>query len=143
LRGEAKLKKFLSIAITLLSCAFPQIAASQEMQPGLYDSTTALEMTDGKKQTNQDQDCITAKDIADGLTKIGIESDTDCKVQDLVKGSSKITYRMVCADGGKKLVSDVVGTFTASSYDFTIKPASAGALFKSINVKGKRLGVCK
>ncbi len=137
------MKKLLSIAIFLITGAVIAPAVGQEMQPGLYASTTEIELANGKKQTNQDQDCITAKEIADGLTKIGIESDTDCKVQNLVKGSGKVTYRMACEDGSKKLLTDVVGTYTATSYDFTIKPVSSGAAIKSMSVKGKRLGVCK
>ncbi|MBL8522990.1 MAG: DUF3617 family protein [Betaproteobacteria bacterium] len=137
------MKKLPLFVASLLVPGFFHQAGAQEMQPGLYTSTVTMEMTDGKKQVTDDQDCITPKDIADGLTRIGIEADTDCKIQNFAKDNGRITYRLACEDGSKKLLSDVVGTYTTNSYEFTIKPASSGVIFKLMSVKGKRLGVCK
>ncbi len=141
---EEKMNKrflaFITLALFVFSAPF---AGAAEMQPGEYASTNTVEMANGQKKTFPGQDCLTAKDIADGLTKVGIESDNDCKVQNLVKGNGKITYRLVCEEDGKKQLADVAGTYTANSYDFAIKSASPGAAFKSIHVAGKRLGACK
>ena len=131
------------VTIFILGVLAAQRAGAEEMQPGQYASTNVIEMSNGQKRTFQERDCITAKDIAGGLTKIGLESDSDCKVQNLVKGNGKITYRMICEEDGKKQVAEVVGTYTANSYEFVIKAVSPGPGFKAISASGKRLGVCK
>ena len=130
---------FLACTVSLL----PVFADAQEMQPGMYATTATMQLAGGGPKTFQDKDCITAKDIAGGLTKIGIESDTECKVQNLLKGGGKINYRLQCEEDGKKQVSDVVGTYTADSFDFAIKASGDNTPYKSIRVKGKRVGACK
>jgi hypothetical protein len=136
------MRRFFTVtAFTLLVCS-ARLASAEEMQPGQYASTNVVELVNGKKNTFQARECITAKDIADGLTKVGIESDGGCKVQDLVKGNGKITYRLICEEDGKKQLAEVVGTYTASSYEFAIKAAAPGAGYRSISVTGKRLGPC-
>lgn len=131
-----------SLALSLLLYSFALVAGAQEMQPGMYASTTVLELADGQTKTKQVQDCITPKDIADGLISIGFASDPACKVQNYKKADGKISYRLSCKDGKKKLDSDVVGSYTADSYNFTIKPAIGSTAYTSINAKGWRSGVC-
>lgn len=132
-----------SLALSFLLYSFALVAGAQEMQPGMYASTTTLELANGQKKTKQVQECITPKDIADGLLNIGIESDPACKVQNYAKSPGKISYRLACKEGQKKLDSDVVGSYTANSYNFVIKPAAKGTAFKSVTVKGWRTGECK
>lgn len=136
-------RRFLSVTTFTLLFFTPQLARAEEMQPGEYASTGVFESANGQKRTLQDRDCVTAKDIADGMTKLGIERDDVCKVQNLVKGNGKISYRLVCEEDGQKWSAEVVGTYTANSYEFAMKATSPGPGAKSINVTGKRLGPCK
>lgn len=135
--------KLFAIAICALFSLIADHADAEDMQPGMYASTNAVELANGQKRVHPDKECITAKDIADGLTKVGIESDGDCKAQNLVKGNGRITYRLVCEEDGKKQLADVVGTYTANSYEFAIKAVTPGSGYKAINVSGKRIGACK
>lgn len=138
------MKTFAAVLITCLSALMPVFAGAQEMQPGIYATTATMQLPGGAPKSFQDKDCITAKDIAGGLTKIGIESDTECKVQSLTKGGGKISYRLLCEEGGKKQVSDVTGTYTADSFDFAIKTSAAKDVpSRSMRVTGKRIGACK
>ncbi len=129
-----------SLALSALLYPLALTAGAQEMQPGMYASTTVLELATGQKQTRQVQECITPKDIADGLINVGFVPDPACKVQNYKNVAGKISYRLSCKDGKKKLDSDVVGTYTADSY-FEIKPAS-GSTYTSITAKGWRTGAC-
>ena len=136
--------KFIASALlTVTSALLSTFAGAAEMQPGMYATTATMELPGAAPKTFQDKDCITEKDLAGGLTRIGIESDTDCKVQNLVKGGGKISYRLQCEEDGKKQVSDVAGTYTADSFDFAIKASGDNTPYKSMRVKGKRIGACK
>ena len=119
------------------------LARAEEMQPGQYVSINVIELANGQKRTHEARECLTAKDIADGLTKVGVERDNDCKARDLVKGKGKITYRLVCEEDGTKWSAEVVGTYTAGSYEFVLKAASPGPGIRSIKASGKRLGACR
>ena len=132
-----------SLVLSFLLYFFTLAVSGQEMQSGLYASTTVLELANGEKKSKQIEDCITPKDIADGLTNISIQSDPACKVQNYSKSGGKISYRLACKDGRKKLDSDVAGSFTKDSYNFAIKPSASGTSFKSITVKGWRTGPCE
>lgn len=135
--------KFFTIVICALFSLVVGHAFAEDMQPGRYASSNVLELANGQKRVHPAEECITAKDIADGLTKVGIEGDADCKVQNLVKGNGKITYRLICEEDGKKQLSDVVGNVTANSYDFSVKAVTPGSAYKAITVTGKRIGACK
>ena len=135
--------KFFVIAVCALFSLAASHADAQDMQPGMYASINAVELANGQKRAHPGEECITAKDIADGLAKVGIEGDADCKVQNLVKGNGKITYRLVCEEDGKKQLADVSGNYTANSYEFSIKAVTPGPGYKAINVTGKRIGECK
>jgi hypothetical protein len=137
------IRRFFTVTTVALLVLSAQLARAEEMQPGQYASTNVVEMANGRISTFQLQECITAEDIADGLTKVGIESDGGCKVQNLVKGNGKIAYRLTCEEDGKKQLAEVVGTYTANSYEFAIKAASPGSGYKSIKATGKRLGACR
>jgi hypothetical protein len=131
------------IATFFLFAMSVAIASAQDMQPGMYSQNISLEPASGPARNFQDKECLTPKDVSDGLTRIGIESDTECKVQNLVKGGGKISYRLICEEDGKKLPSDVSGTYSTDSYDFVVRNTSGYGPYKVIRVKGKRSGPCK
>ena len=134
--------RFFTVTTFTLCVFSAPLANAEEMQPGQYASVNVVEMANGEMKTFQERQCITAKDIADGLTKVGIENDGACNAQNLVKANGKITYRLVCEADGKKQLADVVGTYTANSYEFSIKAASPGPEHKSISLTGRRIGAC-
>ena len=132
----------VSIFLVASAISFPDCDA-QELQPGMYATTATTELVSGPPRIFQDKDCITAQDIASGLTKVGIESDSDCKAQNLTKGGGKITYRLSCEESGDKHAVDVVGTYSADSFNFTIKSVGKNPQYRSLKINGKRIGACK
>ncbi len=130
----------LSVAAVLVLLATP--ARGQEMQPGMYATTTVMDGAVDARAV-QDKDCITAKDIVEGLTKLGIESDSQCKAANFTKGNGKVRYQLVCEEDGRKQIADVAGNYTATSFEFVVKPQGKDSLFRNITIKGKRIGSCK
>ena len=131
--------------LTLIAFVLPFSCAAmaQEMQPGTYETSVTIEMLNGPPGSFQDKDCVTAKEIAEGLTKIGIESDAECKVENLVKGGGKISYRLLCQEDGQKQIAAVSGTYRSDAFEFAVKPETRNTRFKSLRIKGRRVGICK
>lgn len=132
------------ILLTMTLAAAAVSAGAQELQPGQYATTAVVQMPDGKPEVSQDSDCITAEDIAGGLTKLGIEKEagSSCKVENLKQGGGKLSYTTVCVEKGKKDYVDVAGTYTSNTFDFTVRARDPKAIIKAVNVKGKRTGAC-
>jgi hypothetical protein len=91
-----------------------------------------------------DEDCVTQQDINDGLTKVGIEKDSSCKVENFKRSPGKVSFRQVCAENGSKSTNDVTGTMSGDAFDFQIISNSAQMGNKSFRTRivGKRIGNC-
>jgi len=133
----------LVLAAVLASIAFA--APAQEMQPGKYRTSVTTDLPAMKGRTMTDEDCITAKDIADGLSKVGIEKDTDCKVSGLQRSPGKVSYRLACTEDGQKSTGEVTGTMGTDSFDFrfVMTGPQAGGKAVATRVTGKRIGACR
>jgi hypothetical protein len=118
--------------------ALPAFAAAETLQPGLYRSTS---VSPGEKPETS-EDCVTQKDIDEGLSGLGAGKDASCKVQDLKRGASSVSYRTVCSSNGMNIASQVKVAFTRDTFDMDLAMTVAGETQK-IHVKGKRIGACR
>ena len=126
----------LPAALLALALAFPALADT--MQPGLYRATT---VTAGEKPETSEE-CITQKDIDDGLSGLGASGDASCKVHDFKRGANQVSYRNVCNANGVNMTSQVLIKFTRDAFDMNLGMTVAGEK-TDIHVTGKRVGACK
>jgi hypothetical protein len=135
----------MRIPVAIVLATFCLAASAQEMQPGRYRTTVTSDIPGMKGRTMTDEDCITAKDIADGLTKAGVEKEAECKVSDFRRSPGKVGYKLACTEDGQKSAGDVSGTMTADSFDFrfTLAGPATGGKPTATRVVGKRIGACK
>lgn len=129
-----------AVALAALSFA----ASAQEMQPGKYRTTLTSDIPAMKGRPMTDEDCFTAKEIADGLTKVGIEKESECKVSDFKRSPGRVSYRLACTEDGNKTSGSADGTFTSDSFDFRIVMAGpqTGGKPVATRITGKRVGAC-
>jgi hypothetical protein len=120
----------------ILALSLPALA--ETMQPGMYRSTS---VSPGEKPETSEE-CVTQKDIDDGLSALGASRDGSCKVQDFKRGSNDVSYRSVCAANGVNMASDVKVAFTRDSFRMNLAVNVGGETTK-IHVEGKRIGPCK
>jgi hypothetical protein len=118
--------------------SLPALSMAATLQPGLYRSTS---QSPGEKPDTS-EDCVTQKDIDDGLTNLGAAREENCKVQDLKRGASNISYRMVCTGNGVSATQQVKLAYTSDTYDMDLTLSVAGET-STFHVTGKRIGACK
>jgi hypothetical protein len=118
--------------------ALPAFAFAETMQPGMYRSTSVVP---GEKPETSEE-CVTQKDIDDGLSALGASRDASCKVQDSKRGANSVSYRTACSANGMNVTSDVKVAFTRDTFDMNLAMTVAGETTK-IRVSGKRIGPCK
>lgn len=130
------------LAAPFLAAALP-IAALADMQPGQYRTTVTSDIPGDK--TEVQTHCVTQKDIDSGLTEMGVQKSSECKVADFKKTSSSVSYRVTCggANGGVG-EQKVAGTFSSDGFDlamqFQLEPKGKP---NTIHMVGKRIGACK
>ena len=127
--------------VILLAAAlsFPAYAMAQAMQPGLYRGTVE---SPGEKPEKKEE-CITQKDIDEGLSGLNADSGASCKVQDMKRGPGSVSYRTVCADAGTKATTQVKGTFTRDSFDMDLAMSVNADPPIKFHITGKRIGECR
>jgi hypothetical protein len=133
-------------ALLLIALAVPlAAAAAQDLRPGRYRTTMTSDLPALAGKPMIDEDCITQKDIDEGLSKVGIEKDSECKVSAMKRSPGRVSYQMTCEQDGMKSTGSVTGTFGGDAYDFTV--VSAGPQFGGkptrMRIVGKRVGECK
>ena len=135
----------MRLLVVIALAALPVAAGAQEMQPGRYRTSVTSDIPAMKGRTMTDEDCITAKEIADGLTRVGVEKESECKVADFKRSPGRVSYRLSCVEDGMKTAGNVEGTFTADSFDFRflMQGPQAGGKPVATRVAGKRIGACK
>jgi hypothetical protein len=119
--------------------AIPAYAMADAMQPGLYRATIE---SPGEKPEKK-EDCITQKDIDEGLTGLSGERSASCKVQDMKRGSGSVSYRSTCEEDGTKATTQVNGTFTRDSFDLNFAMSVNADPPIKFHMVGKRIGECK
>jgi hypothetical protein len=118
--------------------ALPPFALAETLQPGMYRSTS---VSPGEKPETSDE-CVTQKDIDDGLSALGASRDASCKVQDFKRGANTVSYRTACASNGIDVTSQVKMAFTRDTFEMDVAMKVAGETTK-VHVAGKRIGPCK
>lgn len=131
--------------LVLLFLALPLAATAQELRPGRYRATMTSDLPALAGKPMVDEDCVTQKEIDEGLSSIGIEKDSNCKVSTMKRSPGRVSYLMACEQDGMKSSGNVTGTFGRDAYDFTV--VSTGPQFGGkpthMRIVGKRVGECK
>jgi len=127
--------------LVLLAAALvlPAFAMAEAMQPGLYRGTVE---SPGEKPEKK-EDCVTQKDIDEGLSGLNADMGSGCKVQDMKRGPSSVSFRTVCAGDGVKATTQVNGTFTRDSFDMNFAMTINADPPIKFHITGKRIGECK
>ena len=132
-----------AVSTALLAClALPVAALADDLQPGLYTMTATTDLAGDKPST--ETKCITKKDIDSGLTQLGIQKESGCKVADFKRGPNAVSYRVVCEEDGQKQTSEVAAKFTSDTVDFRMQfQLDPKARPNTMRIVGKRVGACK
>ena len=134
-------RSFVPLAVALLA-ALP-CASLADMQPGQYRTVVSSDIQGDKQETQTH--CVTQKDIDSGLTEMGVQKSSECKVKDFKKTSSAVSYRVDCGQAmGGIGQQKVDGTFSSDAFDLKmqiqIEPQGKP---NTIHMVGKRIGACK
>jgi hypothetical protein len=132
------MNRFLPLAAALVLATG---ASAQELRPGLYRQETAMNAPGMPSRPQASQECVTKKDIDEGLVRLGHDKDDPCRASGVKRSPGKVSYRMACEESNAK----VEGTYTADSYEFTIDatPGAGGGKAVRVVTRGKRIGDCK
>ena len=116
-------------------------ASAQELKAGLYRQETLMQAPGMPGRPMASQECVTKKDIDEGLVRLGQDKDDDCKVSGVKRAPGRVNYRLKCEDSS----GEVQGAYTADSYEFnmtaTAKAGGGGSM--KIVTRGKRIGDCR
>lgn len=130
---------------TLTLGLFATLAQAQEMQPGLWEITTSMQMQGMQMPGQKFTHCYTAKDVAAGKQYQG-DDKNKCTISNMKTGGGNVSYDMACAFEGGKMTGSVKGTMSPTTYSFDQKmrmtPDEGMGEMHSI-IKGRRLGDCK
>lgn len=136
------------IVVLLVSAVF---AASPNMQAGLWEITTSMEMKGmqmpfAMKPMTQKQ-CITKKDLQDpDKTVPKAKEDKDCKMQDYKVSGNHVTWKTVCT-GKQHMTSTGEMTYKGTSYEGSMTMDTEGNAKNTMHMiyhfQGKRIGDCK
>lgn len=130
--------KFIMVVFLLLM-AVPLTCAAVEMQDGLWELTTVMDMPGMKMPPQKMKHCYTKEDVKD--QKKMVNNNKDCTVTELNTIGNKVSWKMKCT-GKNAGTSSGETTFTGDSYDSIIKMQSQG-MAMNMKTKGKRIGACK
>jgi hypothetical protein len=90
------MKRFLPLAAAAFACATG--AWAQELKPGLYRQETIVNVPGMTARPQASQECVTRKDIEEGLVRLGQDKDEPCKASEVKRSPGKVSYRMACED---------------------------------------------
>ena len=133
------MKRFLPLAAAAFACATG--AWAQELKPGLYRQGTIVNVPGLTARPQASQECVTRKDIEEGLVRLGQDKDEPCKASEVKRSPGKVSYRMACEDS----TAVVDGTYSADTYEFIVSatPRAAGGKAVRMVSRGKRIGDCR
>ena len=135
----------LALLLALSLAGASLTAFAQEMRPGRYQTTLTTERAGQSVPANQDEDCVTQRDIDDSLARLRGDEEAQCKQSDIKRGPGTISYKMICVDEGRKYTGEASGKFTADSFVFniTLNSPQAGGKPMRVNIRGNRIGDCR
>ena len=132
----------LVVAVALVGASLT--ASAQEMRPGRYKTTMKVEGAGQSLPVHVDEDCVTQRDIDEGLARLRGDEEAQCKQSDMKRGPGSVSYKMTCVDEGRKSTGEASGKFSADSFDFnmTLDNPQAGGKPMRVNIRGTRVGEC-
>ena len=129
-------------------CALGARAASPDMQPGMWEITTRMEMP-GMPVAVPPQlvrHCYTKKDLEDGKNAVpSNKQDPNCRIKDYALKGNTATWSMECT-GENAMSGTGTMTFAASSYSGSMKTRikQGGQTMDMMQSwTGRRVGDCK
>ena len=139
-----RIRKFLLI-ISLLA---PISAFAADMQPGLWEITTSMEMTGvNMKMPGQTiQHCYTPTDVADAKNLVPKDPRNDrCRITDIKRTGDTVAWKMACSAPHAMSGNGTI-TYSSNSYSGSTQMSMAGESGMSVNMtqkySGKRIGDC-
>jgi uncharacterized protein DUF3617 len=134
-------------ALALLLSVPAGLAASTEMQPGLWEITTRVEIQNMPQRMPPQtiRHCYTKKDIEEKNPTIPQSQDKNCQIKDYVLDGNKASWSMVCT-GENPMSASGTMTIGATSFSGTMKSHSGEggeAMDVTQSWSGKRVGDCK
>lgn len=132
--------------LALLAAAPAVLAAPQEMQPGLWEITSKMEMPGVPKMAPQVmRHCYTKKDLEDNKKTVPQSGDKNCEMKDYKLQGNTATWSMECK-GEAAMTGTGTMTFGAQFYSGTMKSRmKQGGKSMEMNQSwsAKRVGDCK
>lgn len=132
--------------LALLAAAPAVLAAPQEMQPGLWEITSKMEMPGVPKMAPQVmRHCYTKKDVEDSKKAVPQSGDKNCEMKDYKLQGNTATWSMECK-GEAAMTGTGTMTFGAQFYSGTMKSRmKQGGKSMEMNQSwsAKRVGDCK
>lgn len=120
-------------------------AHAQEMQPGLWEITTSMQMQGMTLPGNKMTHCYTAQDVTAGKHYKG-DDPGKCTISNMKSSGGNVSYDMSCLIEGGKMTATVKGKVSPTAYELDQKmrmtPDQGMGEMHSI-IKGRRLGDCK
>jgi uncharacterized protein DUF3617 len=139
--------KAICAALALLLAVPAGLAAPTEMQPGLWEITTTMEIQ-GMPQRMPAQKvrhCYTKKDIEEKNPTIPQSQDKNCQIKDYKVEDNMASWGMVCT-GENAMSASGTMTIGATAFSGTMKSHSGEggeAMDVTQTWSGKRVGDCK
>jgi hypothetical protein len=138
------MKKLL--ALPLLAAIPAVLAAPPEMQPGLWEITSRMEMPGMPKMPPQVyRHCYTKKDLEDAKRTVPQGGDRNCEVKDYRLQGSTATWKMECR-GEAAMTGTGTMTFGAQSYTGSMKSRmrrEGTTIETTQSWSAKRIGDCR
>lgn len=124
---------------------FAALAQAQEMQPGLWEIATTMQMPGMQMPGGKFTHCYTAQDVAAGK-QYGMDEKSKCAISNMKSAGGNISYDMSCALEGGRMIGSVKGTMSPTAFAFDQKmrmtPDQGMGEMHSV-IKARRLGDCK
>lgn len=138
--------KTLLAVLPLLAAIPSALGAPQEMQPGLWEITSKMEMPGMPKMAPQVmRHCYTKKDVEDNKKTVPQSGDKNCEMKDYKVQGNTATWTMECK-GEAAMTGTGTMTFGAQSYTGSMKSRmKQGGKTIEMNQSwsAKRVGGCK
>lgn len=131
----------LLCATLLFAVSVTATSAASPMKEGLWEITTVTEMPGipFKIPPTTVTHCYSKDDVSD-QKKVVTSGDKNCTVSDFKATGNKVSWTMICTGDNPGTFKGET-TFSGDSYSSIMK-MDAGGHKATMNVKGKRVGVC-
>jgi uncharacterized protein DUF3617 len=122
-------------------------ASAAEIQPGLWEITTKMEMP-GMPQSmpaHTMRHCYTKKDVENGKSTVPQSEDKNCQIKNYKVSGDTITWSMECT-GEHAMTTDGTMTVGATTYTGTMKSKmkqDGKTVEMNQTMAAKRVGECK